>query len=302
MTSNIIITQMIIMALLMACGYFLTKYNHLSINGAQEITNILFKICTPAIMMNTFNMPFKVEVAKDFIKIFIISLLLLLISIAVSYLFYNKDSQRIEWFSSAFSNVGFIGIPLVSSIIGEEAVFYVSAFIIASSILMWTIGIFRLSKQRNLISLGHILRSPAIIGVFIGFIIFIMPFDLPYAISSAMKQITQINTVLAMIVLGHYIYTTPKSKIISMNGLKVSLVRLIIIPIASLILLYFIPLPKVIMSTLVIVVSTPCAVNTAMMSMKYGSDYEYGAGIVSLTTCLSVFTIPLIITLADLIL
>ena len=46
----------------------------------------------------------------------------------LSRLFFSAD-QATERFGAAFSNAGFIGIPLVQMTFGNEAVFYVSSFV-----------------------------------------------------------------------------------------------------------------------------------------------------------------------------
>lgn len=298
MAIPIIIEQMCYMALYMLCGYFLTKKSYLTLKGVQEISNILFIICTPLIMVHSFMIPFHIEEAKILLKLVIVSFLLLILSTIVSAVFF-KD-KKVEWFASTFSNAGFMGIPLVYGLLGSEGVFYITAFLVASNIYMWTLGIYKLSGRKELISIKQIVNSPSIRGLAVGLIFFLIPLEIPRVLTGAVYNITQINTVLAMMVLGHYIANTEITSILNTDTLKVSLVRLVVIPVLSIIMIRLLISDSLIRSTFIILVSAPSAVNTAILSMTFGENFEKGAGLVSGTTLLSVLSIPLMLYLSGL--
>ena len=52
-------------------------------------------------------------------------------------------------YDDCFSNVGFMAIPLVSSVYGEECVFYVSFYILIYNILLYTYGIHLISGGKK---------------------------------------------------------------------------------------------------------------------------------------------------------
>ena len=68
----------------------------------------------------------------------------------------------------------------------------------------------------------------------------------------------------------------------------------------KLLVLWLIPsslVPSDIKMVVLITFSTPVGAMVAMLSQKYGANYEYGAGIVSLSTLLSLVTMPLVLGL-----
>ncbi|AMC92513.1 hypothetical protein AOC36_00430 [Erysipelothrix larvae] len=298
MDINVLLNQMGMMGLLILLGYVFGRTGKLTLKGAQEITNILFQICTPMIMINALNMPFSIETLNRYFISFIVSLILILISVGISMIFF-KSNERIERFACSFSNVGFMGIPLVEQYLGIEYVFYVTACIIALNIVSWTLGIIMITGRKESVMLRQIIRNPAFTGLAVGLLFFALPIEFPAFITTTVQQVAQINTVLAMIVLGYYVSTTSVSKIINLKALRVSTVRLIFIPLVLMVILGLGGSRLYDMrEALLIVVAAPAGVNTALFAEQAGQDYAYATGIVSLSTILSVVTIPLMILIS----
>lgn len=298
MDISVLLNQMGMMGLLILMGYIFGRTGKLTLKGAQEITNILFQICTPMIMVNALNIPFSVQTLNKYFVAFLVSLILLIISVGISIVCF-KSNERIERFACSFSNAGFMGIPLVEQYLGIEYVFYVTACIIALNIVSWTIGIIMITGRKESVMLRQIIKNPAFTGLAIGLLFFVLPLELPTFITTTIKQVAQINTVLAMIVLGYYVSTTSVSKIINVRALKVSTVRLFLIPLILMVILGLGGSRLFDMrEALLIVFAAPAGVNTALFAEQAGQDYAYATGIVSLSTILSVVTIPLMILLS----
>ncbi len=80
---------------------------------------------------------------------------------------------------------------------------------------------------------------------------------------------------------------------------KVSVVRLLLIPAIAIVLLLFIPLDH--MSKIILLTGTaaPCALASAMFGQIYGTDYLFSTRVISLSTLLSVITLPLCISVLE---
>ena len=148
-------------------------------------------------------------------------------------------------------------------------------------------------------SIKRIITNPVVIAVFIGLLIFISPVKLPSVLYNACDSLGNINTPLAMIILGTYI---AQSKILDLFNNKhtyyISFIKLIIIPILTAVLLKFVPNAFYDIKMVMYIASiTPTGMTVAMLSQIYGSDYSYGAQIVGLTTLLSLITIPITLSI-----
>ena len=105
----------------------------------------------PTAILNSYQTTFTIEKLKALGISFAAAALALCLSILLSRLFFPAD-QATERFGAAFSNAGFIGIPLVQMTFGNEAVFYVSSFVALLNILQWTYGVMLLTGDRKYFS------------------------------------------------------------------------------------------------------------------------------------------------------
>ena len=153
--------------------------------------------------------------------------------------FHSRN--RIDEFSSAFSNAGFIGIPLVQSIFGDNAIFYISILIVLVGVFQWTYGVYTITDDKKFININKIIRNPIMISVFIGLIIFSLNIKMTPLINTIFTQIGAMNTPLAMMVCGVYLAQSDIPSIIKKKHVYiVSLFRLIIIPLITILFLKFI--------------------------------------------------------------
>ena len=74
------------------------------------------------------------------------------VAIAVSYIIYGMR-KPIDNFGTAFCNAGFIGIPLVTAVFGNEAAFYVASFASILNLLQWTYGIVIITRRKDMINI-----------------------------------------------------------------------------------------------------------------------------------------------------
>lgn len=297
---TIVLRQMFTMFFLLMIGIFLYRKHYLDEHGTQQISNILLQICTPAIIINSFNIPFTWVRVQEFSLTFGLTLAALILAALIAVIAFHKD-ERIERFATIFSNASFMGIPLVSSLLGEESVFYLTSFLLCFNIVSWTYGVVLISGRRDLIRLTNLIRNPAIVGAFVGALVFVSPLKLPALVSEPIVLITRINTALAMIVLGVYVAKSNFKVILGhFMSYKVSIFRLVVVPVAVILMLMLVPNDYMtIKKVTVIALSAPIGVLTALFAQLYGGNYEYGAGIVSLSTCFSIITMPLMLSLAE---
>jgi predicted permease len=297
-----IVSQVSIMYVLMAIGFIVYKKKIINEDGTKQLSNLLVWVVNPLILLTRYQMEFSMIKLKELGISFIVSLGAMLIGFIIGEVIFKKQ-QNIEKFAIGFANAGFIGIPLVTSLMGIEKVFDLSAYLVCFNILSYTYGIYMVSRNKDLITIKSVLLNPGIIAVELGLIIFISPIKLPDIIYNAFNLVGNTNTPIAMILLGTYI---AKSKIITLFNDKrayfVAFVKLILIPMVILIVFKFLPsslgeIKKVVL----IAMSTPVGLTIPMFSQMYGGDYEYGAKLVGLSTLLSLVTIPLILYLANII-
>ena len=299
----LLLKQNILMLLYLLLGYFLFRKKLIGISGSADIGRMLLHIVMPAAILKAYMTSYTPEQLIGLVLSFLAALLALLLAIFISRIFFKKE-QAIERFGAAFSNAGFIGIPLVQMTLGEEAVFYISSFVALLNILQWTYGVFILTGDRNTFSFQKLRTNPVILSFLGGLLLFFLPVRLPDLLTGMIGSLAAMNGPLAMIVLGTYLaQVSPGSLFKERLAYRSSFVRLILIPVLTIILLGFFPAEyHTLKLAVLIAASAPIGSNVAIFAQLYGQDYTQAVKEVCLSTLLCMITLPLITGLADYIL
>ena len=296
----LLLRQNLVMLVYMMIGYFLYKKKLVSAGGSADIGRILLYIVMPAAILKSYLADFSRERLEGLFVSFLAALLSLLLSIAAARIAFSKE-QGIEWFGAAFSNAGFIGIPLVQMTLGEEAVFYVSSYVALLNILQWTYGLVTITGDRSLISVKRLRTNPILLSFLAGIALFLLPVSLPETAENVVGTIAAMNGPLAMIVLGVYLGQVPLRSLFSGRVVyRCALVRLIVIPVLTMALLFVFPEKyHMLKLTILIAASAPVGSNVSIFAQLYGQDYMQSVKEVTLSTLLCIITLPLILGIAD---
>ena len=296
----LLLRQNLVMLVYMMIGYFLYKKKLVSAGGSADIGRILLYIIMPAAILKSYLADFSRERLEGLFVSFLAALLSLLLSIAAARIAFSKE-QGIEWFGAAFSNAGFIGIPLVQMTLGEEAVFYVSSYVALLNILQWTYGLVTITGDRSLISVKRLRTNPILLSFLAGIALFLLPVSLPETAENVVGTIAAMNGPLAMIVLGVYLGQVPLRSLFSGRVVyRCALMRLIVIPVLTMALLFVFPEKyHMLKLTILIAASAPVGSNVSIFAQLYGQDYMQSVKEVTLSTLLCIITLPLILGIAD---
>ncbi len=296
----LLLRQNLVMLVYMMIGYFLYKKKLVSAGGSADIGRILLYIIMPAAILKSYLADFSRERLEGLFVSFLAALLSLLLSIAAARIAFSKE-QGIERFGAAFSNAGFIGIPLVQMTLGEEAVFYVSSYVALLNILQWTYGLVTITGDRSLISVKRLRTNPIILSFLAGIALFLLPVSLPETAENVVGTIAAMNGPLAMIVLGVYLGQVPLRSLFSGRVVyRCALVRLIVIPVLTMALLFVFPEKyHMLKLTILIAASAPVGSNVSIFAQLYGQDYMQSVKEVTLSTLLCIITLPLILGIAN---
>ena len=292
---TILLKQLMIMSIFICIGYILFKKKMITVNGSKELSNLLLYIVLPAVIINSYNVKSTPERVEGIIISFIVSLIALILSICVCALVYGKR-KKIEHFGVSFSNAGFMGIPIATAIIGNENVFYISAFVALLNILQWTYGVVVMTESKDCIKLDKLIKNPILIAMVIGLYIFFLQIPVPEVATKTISSLASLNAPTAMIILGVYLAQTDiKSVFVGKEMYITSFIRLVFIPVFTLLMLYFLPINQNIKLAVIIAASAPIGSNVAVFAQIYNLDYKHAVKTVCLTTILSVISMPFII-------
>lgn len=296
---TIVCQQVFLMVMMMIAGAISYKAKWIDDLGIKQISNFLLNVVNPLTIIAAYQIPFSFERFEILGRTFLVSLVVISVTLLFVKVFLSRFSG-VERYGIAFANSGFIGIPLVRAILGDGAVFHLSAFLVATNIIVWTYGIYMITGDKKYMTLKKAIFNPGTLGTLFGLLLFFSPVKLPALVYQGVNTLGNLNTPLAMIILGAYIAKCDLKTLFTNQKLyAISGLRLIVLPLLTLLILFVLPVQDTtILMTVMIACSAPAAVNTMMFSLQFSNDGSQGARIVSLTSLLSIMTLPLILSLA----
>lgn len=186
----IILRQIGIMFFYLAIGCLLFRFDLLTKEGSRSLANLLIYISLPCAIIQSFCVSDGPEIRQALLPSLFLGALLLLLSMAISAVLFHQEP--LQNFGAAFSNAGFMGIPLISSSLGEQAVFFSAGFTAMLNILQWTYGQRLLSRQKTKRP-WQALLNPLMIGFLIGLALFFSKVTLPSAVLSCLSALSGLN-------------------------------------------------------------------------------------------------------------
>ena len=283
----------------MMIGCLLYQKKFVSKQGSKVLGLILLYVILPVVIVKAYLVKFSEELLRGLALSFAASLLVLLLSMLLSRIVF-RSKYPIEQFSSAFSNAGFIGIPLVEMTFNDSmAVFYVSSFVALLNILQWTYGIVVMTGKRDSIAPKKITTNPIVISFIVGIILFFLPVELPEVLNSAVAAVSSMNAPVAMIILGTYLAQMKLRELFTDRMVYLcAVMRLIVIPLATAAVLALIPGNEMLKMSVLIVAATPVGSNVAIFAQMEDMDYTQAVKDICLSTLLCIVTIPLVVSAA----
>lgn len=292
-------SQIVSMFLIMAIGFIIARTKLIDDRGVSQLSNVVMYVANPAAIVVSFIRPFDPSELSNGLWSIAVSFLVLIVTSVLAKIAFRNDNV-VSQAAVIFSNSGFIGIPLVQSVLGADYVFYLSMVLIAYNVYVWTYGVYLVSGDKNQASLSSAIKNPVVISVCVGLVIYLAQISLPDMVVTAINGLADLNTGLAMLVLGAMLAGADIRSLLRDRKLyKASLLRLVVAPLITIALLCaFGFLPVEVRLVTLIAYAAPTGVIVAMFSDKFGKDYRYAAGVVSVSTLLSLLTMPSIIALA----
>lgn len=302
MAFSIVSNQVITLFFIMSVGYILTKISLISEKGVKDMTTILLYVVTPSIIIHSFQLELT-DSRVDMLRIAVISCFSIFIfAIVTSEIFFRdrffktKEQSKVVRFSTVYSNAGFMGLPLLEAVLGQEGLFMGSIFVAIFNIFVWTHGIMLYSKRDVNTPMYRALLNPNLIAIAFGIVLFIFPIHIPRPVDRGIYFLSTLNTPLAMIVIGNRIAGIKLKELYYGAAIWIAiLARNIAMPLLLMFALHFSGVKGITLLGCILPVACPTAGNTVLFAEMFGSDSFFAARLMTLSTLLSLLTIPLIV-------
>ena len=318
--------------LMMIPGIILVKCG-LFVNGmGKGISNLVLYIAQPVLVFMAYLKNFDMQILINSLWVLLFSVIAHGIFSLVALNLFRRaedEARRMLRFATIFSNAAFMGIPLIDSLFGGEATIYASIYNIVFNLFLWSLGVKICTDNRDVdgdgicdgekirkksgASIVKALIHPVTIAAALGLIFFVTPLSdyvtggdnpLIKLLFDGLTMIKNLVAPLSMMVIGMRLASINFKGFFGSGylylflGLRHIALPLVIVLIIRLMSLLGIAFSAEVISTVVILASTPAASSATMFAEMYDCDAEYTSKLVATSTVVSIITMPVVYFLA----
>ena len=294
-------SKMLMILFAISMGYLANRLKILDDGSNRKLTKLVLNITIPGLILSAVmtgeaqpEVGTVLSVWKMAAVYYAVELLAVLV---VPPLLGGTDRQKGVWrFSLLFTNAIFIGYSVLGALYGERAVFYAVLLTLPVNALSFSVGPLMLGGSRRFS--WKSLCTPSFLSSVVSLVIVLAGIQVPAYAGEVLGFVGDMTAPLSLLVLGSVLAGMPLGKVFAMPRIwALSIVRLVAMPVLLLVCLRPLGLDPVVLSTGVIIMATPAAVNGFMLAIEHDGDSECMAQTIFLSTLCSIVTIPLVATL-----
>ncbi len=295
-----VMSSVLILFIMIVIGYTVRKLDIVSEEFSHSLSRYITSVALPAFIIINMRFEFDTTVLKNSMILIVMSFIIYAALILFSYA-YTKltgiegEKKSIHQFALVFSNVGFMGYPVLNAFLGKEGMFYGAIFNLSFQIIVWTFGVYLFTRGRDYKFELKNVFNPAFSAIIIGYAMFLFSIELPEFLYKIISILGSPTSSLSMIAIGMMF---SEAKIMSVfkdkSIITTSLIRVLFIPFITFLVLSVFGFRSYLLEVPVIIVAMPVAANSAIIASAYNGDYLNMSKMVVASTLISVLTIPLL--------
>ncbi len=304
--------QMAVLLIVTAIGYVAAKLGYLDMNVKDKITSLLLNITLPCMIIasagNLDASTLGIQVPLSLLLGAVAFCLWVLVAFLFNVVFRVPKKQRpLYYFMSVCSNTSFIGIPVADALYGESAALLCSVFILATSTLMYSVGIALLvgggnglseqksSKSQVLVVIRAVI-SPLTVSALLAIVLVFSGFKMPVLIQESMDLVGSITPPVAMMLVGVIIANEKVSNVLREWRLyPYILIRQLLASAAAYVVLSFFINDPVLLGIFTVMFAMPVGSMAPMFCASYGKDAVLPAKGTILSTIASFAIVPCLV-------
>lgn len=297
-TFDIILQQVGLFVIYILAGLLLVKTKVLNRETLEPISKFVIKMALPLmVFINITDGTDKKNLYESW-PILVIAVgfyICIYAAGAMAVKFFKQQESRVGIYRAMllFGNIGFIGLPMISSVFPENGILYASVFMLIDQFMLWTLGVkltsptgeggFKLKKMIN----------PATVAIVLAIVLKFTGIRIPILLDTAFSKIGSTASPLAMIYVGGIFAGISLKKYlreISLYGIV--LLKMILAPVFLFLILGLFPVSGELRLATSLIVGMPTMTTVVMMANASGLDGDYALGGVFITTISGIITLP----------
>ena len=206
---QVIVSQMSELFILLFLGYFLYKIHIIDNTFNNNLNKLVLYVTIPCMVVGNSLSITKYASLSTVGHVFLIAIATFLLLPVAGYVIAKilkvpKQDMGLYVFMTTFSNIGFIGFPVMKSIFGNASIFYTTVFNMVFNISVYTYGLYiiNMGSEAKIDVTWQKILSPATYSCLFALIIYLVHIHLPHIITHTLTTVGDITTPLAMMIIG----------------------------------------------------------------------------------------------------
>ena len=291
-------------AAILVLGFLLGKLKLISPKTNKDLVNLLLTVFMPASLFLAFPASYSDDTSSMFLSGLTAGFIVMVSVTILSRIIFNKKYYKNEkqrsaaQFALVFNNATFLGYPIIASTFHEQGVIPYCGFIIAFNIALFSYGVYLFKHKIDAKLLFGVITNPNIIAVLLGVAVFLTGFKTPDFLRDAVQYTGNATTALSIICVGYMLSNANFLKLIRKWKLMLTaFIQLIIGPFATWAILSFLQFPQEVIVVCTLIQALPTATSLGLFASKYGGDEVEASELVTISTLLSIVTMPTMVSL-----
>lgn len=308
----VIFQQMMVLFGMMLVGFFCYKWDWIDDHSYGKFSKIVVNILNPLLVIDgvlgkgrdgSFH-----NLLTNLVMVILYFVFLIIISIPVVKIIRpEKENVGVYRLMMIFSNVGFMGIPVISALYGSDVIIYIVFYMLGYNFLLYTYGIILArSSAKPVYAENHnsnvsfkenlkAIINPGTIAGIIAIILFVCKIQVAAPMTSFIKYLSQCVVPFSMILIGASMAQQELKTIFKdVRMYRFLLIRLILIPVIMALCVRNLPIDSQILGVFILMLAMPVGSIVVLVAMEQGADSACCTRGSVISTFLSIITIPII--------
>ncbi len=304
MSVAILLQQILIIFLEIGTGIVITKIGIMDDKNGKFLSNLVMTVTLPCTLLASAGIDGGREAVAGMLKGYVVLEIFYIVCICLCLLLsramhLTRGQKAVLVGAAVMPNSAFIGIPLITALLGSEAgALYGAAGIMAYNILFFTY-VQHLFDPEAKVSLKAFL-TPTNITTAIMVVMLVSGLRLPGILESFCKAMGNTTTPLALIIAGGMLARSDLKKLVA-NPLVwlITGLRCLVFPLGFLAVLCLLPLDPTLRMAVLILASCPAGSLTAVLAKQYDTEGELASQAVSHSTLCILISVLLVLSLGS---
>ena len=287
--------------ILIALGYVLKKTHFITGGFIAELNRLVYYIALPTMLFgNTARLTALPRAFGTAAAVYSMAVILVTI-LAIVVTLKRAAGLRGSFIQASFrGNLAYLGLPIVSSVLGDHVVGTIAVIIAVGVVLHTALSVVTLrildpnAEQTGFAShLLHILTNPLILAIAAGLLVAGIGVELPDFLTRTIDMVASMSLPVILIIIGFSLSFTSVGRSI-VPASAATLLKLILMPMIALgFTVWLFGATGDLRNTIVLMSAMPTAVVSQAFARQFNADTEVAAATVSLDTILALVTLPI---------